>query len=257
MRKAPLDALAREVPMVVDPRSLPEQLSERIRQMIEDGSFPGGSQLPTEKRLAEHFRIGRTTVREALKQLEHEGVVVVRRGRGRFVSSAPKLHRPITRLESVTVMLASQGYSVENRLLSTNRRPASPDERLHLRLEPDSTVLRLERLRLHRGDPLIYSVDVLPGHIIGPQERDWSGSLFDFLAERELVPVMSVTTIRAAQLPPSAAAACGVDPTQAWLLMVQLNLAADDTPVIYSHDYHRGDRFSFDLLRRAEEGRRQ
>jgi DNA-binding GntR family transcriptional regulator len=26
------------------------------------------------------------------------------------------------------------------------------------------------------------------------------------------------------------------------------------TPLVYSHDYHRGDRFSFDLLRRAETG---
>ena len=37
-----------------------------------------------------------------------------------------------------------------------------------------------------------------------------------------------------------------------WLLMVQVNTTAAGVPVIYSHDYHRADRFSFDVLRRAQ-----
>jgi DNA-binding GntR family transcriptional regulator len=38
----------------------------------------------------------------------------------------------------------------------------------------------------------------------------------------------------------------------AGLLMVQLHLIDDGTPVLYSHDYYRGDRFSFEVLRRVE-----
>ena len=44
----------------------------------------------------------------------------------------------------------------------------------------------------------------------------------------------------------------GLEKKIPWLLMVQLNLASDGTPVIFSHDYHRGDRFTFDVLRRVE-----
>ena len=248
----------RVLPSVVDNRSLPRQLGDRIRQMITDGSLPGGSQLPTEAQLADRFRVARTTVREALKQLENEGAVVVRRGRGRFVSSAPALHRPITRLESVTSLLASHGYAVENRVLSVQSRAASADEQAHLKLSAGKTVFRLERLRLHRGDLLIYSVDVLPAACLPDlEDADWSGSLFELLRARGLAPVTSVATIRAARLPQNAAAACALDPSLPWLLMVQLNLIEDGTPVIYSHDYHRGDRFSFDLLRRTDQGASQ
>ncbi|MGO8981549.1 MAG: GntR family transcriptional regulator [Streptosporangiaceae bacterium] len=144
--------------------------------------------------------MGRTTVREALKELESEGAVQVRRGRGRFVSSAPPVLRPITRLESVTEMLAAQGYTVVNRVLSVRTRQAIASEREQLALEPGSEVVQLERLRLAGKDPLIYSLDVLP----------------------------------------------------AGLLMVQLHLIDDGTPVLYSHDYYRGDRFSFEVLRRVE-----
>lgn len=249
------DAFARVTPMVIDGRPLASQLTDRLRELIADGSLPAGAQLPTEPELAGRFRVGRTTVREALKQLENEGSVVVRRGRGRFVSSAPALRRPITRLESVTELLASHGYAVQNRVLSAAVHTPNADEREQLRLGPADQVLRLARLRLHDGDPLIYSVDVLRAEHAGhPQGTDWQGSLWDILAARGLRPTSSVATIRAALLPDSALSACRIDPAVPWLLMVQVNLLADGTPVVYSHDYHRGDRFSFDLLRRADQG---
>jgi GntR family transcriptional regulator len=239
-------------PIVVDSRSLPNQLTARLRALINDGSLPGGVQLPTETELAERLRVGRTTVREALKQLENDGTVVVRRGRGRFVSTMPVLRRPITRLESVTELLASYGYEVENRVVSAGTRPATAEERERLRLREGADVFALQRLRLHGGEALIYSVDVLPADVIGVSDRSgWDGSLISALPA-SMWPVMSATTISAAHLDPAIAAICEVDPALPWLLMVQLNLLEDGSPIIYSHDYHRGDRFSFDVLRRAE-----
>jgi GntR family transcriptional regulator len=248
------DAFERVEPMVVDGRSLANQLTARLRELISSGVLGGGAQLPTETELAERFRVGRTTVREALKQLENEGAVVVRRGRGRFVSTVPVLHRPITRLESVTKLLAGYGYDVQNRVLHARRRAPSDDEQEQLRLRKGADVFSLERIRLHADEALIYSVDVLPAERLEPlQHVDWTGSLGDVLSAKRLLPLMSVTTIRAAQLEPEIAAACGTDPGLPWLLMIQLNLLEDGSPIIYSHDYHRGDRFSFDVRRHAED----
>lgn len=242
-------------PMVLDSRPLASQLTEKLRELIQEGALESGTRLPTEAELADRFRVGRTTVREALKQLESEGTVLVRRGRGRYVSGVPALRRPITRLESVTAMLASHGYRVENRILSADMHSPGPEEAVQLRLGAGERVFRLIRLRLHGDEPLIYSVDVFPVGKVGPADGiDWRGSLFEILAERGIRPVTSVATISAAQLPDEAAAACGTEPDLPWLLMVQLNLLEDGTPVIYSHDYHRGDRFSFDLLRRTDPG---
>jgi GntR family transcriptional regulator len=242
-------------PMVIDPRSLSRQLADRIRLLISEQVFPAGTQLPTEAELADRFRVGRTTVREALKELENEGAVAVRRGRGRFVSSTPALRRPITRLESVTAMLASHGYTVTNRVLAVEVGPAAAEERQQLRLDPDDAVIRLTRLRLHGDDPLIYSIDVLPRTALGDIDGvDWNGSLLELLKARGNVATASVATIRAATLPAGAAEACDLDPSVPFLLMIQLNLSEDGQPLVYSHDYHRGDRFSFDLLRRAETG---
>lgn len=255
MRAARPDVFANVTPMVVDGRSLANRLTGRLRDLILDGSLPPGAQLPTEPELAGRFRVSRATVREALKQLENEGTVVVRRGRGRFVSAAAVLRRPITRLESVTDLLASHGYQVQNQVLSAAVDAPTADEAAHLQLAAAEPVFRLERLRLHDAEPLIYSVDVLAAaHVSDPGDPGWSGSLFSTLAAAGLRPVTSVATIRAAHLPEMASARCRTGPALPWLLMVQVNLLADGSPIIYSHDYHRGDRFSFDLLRRADEG---
>lgn len=248
------DALDNSEPVVIDSRSLADQLTSRVRNLITSGALGGGDQLPTEAELAEHFRVARTTVREALKQLENDGSVVVRRGRGRFVSSVPVLHRPITRLESVTKLLAGYGYDVQNRVLSAELRPPSADESGQLRLRDGASVFALERVRLHAGEPLIYSLDVLPADKLGNTENvDWSGSLAAVLDERHLLAMTAATTISATLLAPEVAAACGTDPTLPWLLMIQLNLMEDGSPIIYSHDYHRGDRFSFDVRRHADQ----
>jgi GntR family transcriptional regulator len=247
------DSLSHITPVVTDNRPLAARLADLLREAIADGRFQRGEQLPSEEQLSTSYRVGRTTVREALKELESEGAVQVRRGRGRFVSSAPPVFRPITRLESVTEMLAAQGYTVANRVLSVQTRKPTAEERDQLGLGEDGSVVQLERLRLAEDEPLIYSVDVLPAEFV-PESlaQAWGDSLFVHLEQADLTPTSSVSVFRASHLPEDVQDLTGLDPFLPWLLMVQVHLAADGTPVLYSHDYYRGDRFSFEVLRRAE-----
>ena len=233
--------------------SLEGRLADAIRQMISDGLYAPGSKIPTEEELATHFHVGRTTVREALKRLEAEDLIRVRRGRGRYVSNTPTLHQPITRLESVTGLLASHGYEVTNQMIASVRRGATEEEAKQLNVSQDDEVFNLERLRLYGKEPLIYSIDVVPTRLLpNISAESWNGSLYDELDVVGMSPVTAVTTLRADLLPSRIEKNYGLEKRIPWLLMVQLNLAADGTPVIYSHDYHRGDRFTFDVLRRVE-----
>ena len=51
-----------------------------LREQIIEGVLNEGDPLPPEDQLMEHARVARTTVREALRILESEGLLVVRRG---------------------------------------------------------------------------------------------------------------------------------------------------------------------------------
>lgn len=63
-------------------RRLHEDVAEQLRDAIFDGRFPAGQKLPPERELAERFQVNRTSVREAIKVLEGQGLVSVRQGDG-------------------------------------------------------------------------------------------------------------------------------------------------------------------------------
>ena len=70
---------------VIPPRRLYQEIALQIRAHIENGEFPGGSRLPSERELAQQLKVSRPSVREALIALEVEGLVEVRTGAGVFV----------------------------------------------------------------------------------------------------------------------------------------------------------------------------
>lgn len=61
---------------------LHEPVAEQIRQAIFGGLIVPGHKLPPERELAEHFQTSRVALREALRALEKEGLIVIKRGAG-------------------------------------------------------------------------------------------------------------------------------------------------------------------------------
>ena len=61
-----------------------EQIADRIRILILDGTFPAGRPLPAERPLAERFGVSRGSIRDAFRTLETVGLLVTRHGRGTF-----------------------------------------------------------------------------------------------------------------------------------------------------------------------------
>lgn len=94
----------------VDPER--EGIYERIRRGIVEGHYPPGSRL-VEQRLAEELQVSRTPVREAVRRLESEGLVVVERNRGAQVrpldeADISDLYEVRARLEAYAAELAAE-----------------------------------------------------------------------------------------------------------------------------------------------------
>ena len=64
---------------------LAEQVEDQIYHYILDEALEPGAKLPNEFALGEKFRVGRSTIREAVKLLSSKGIVEVRRGSGTYV----------------------------------------------------------------------------------------------------------------------------------------------------------------------------
>lgn len=79
--------LSRKSIQKVEPVRIFEQAVDQIRDLILSGQLEIGEKLPTEMELSKLLNVGRSSVREALRVLEAEGLVEVRRGSGTYVTN--------------------------------------------------------------------------------------------------------------------------------------------------------------------------
>jgi GntR family transcriptional regulator len=234
--------------------ALPVQVRDRLLATIEERGLRPGDQIPTEAEVTDLFGVSRSTVREALRLLERDGVVRTEHGRGRFLAAggALRVERPIDRFESVTEMLSGLGYEVTTSVLSVEEVGASPAEAEALHLEAGAPVLRLARLRYGDERPLLYTVDTVPRDCLpGPvAHRDWSGSLTEALAGHGHAVDSSVARIRAVDLPTSVAERHALTGLGPWLLVEETGASRSGRRVLFAQDYHRGGDIAFHVVRR-------
>lgn len=238
----------------IDRRSVVIRLRNELKNLIESEGLQPGDQVPPEAEIAARFGVARGTVREAFKLLEQGGLIDVRHGSGRFVSAIAglKVDRPVTDFESVTQMLAALGYRPTNKVLSVEITRASREEAAALGLAPDADVVRLRRLRMHKKKALIYEIDSFDATLLGGEgvdRKDFSGSLNEWLEAHGRPPVSSAAQIRAVTIPADVSEGPELYGEGPWLLITERCVDPRGIPVLYSQDYHRGDVFSFHVLR--------
>ena len=244
--------------MIRDRRPLPVQIRDELLESIRDQRLVVGDRLPSEPELAERTGVARTTVREALKLLQKDGLIEVRPGQGWYVaplSALAPIDRPITRLESVTDMLRSLGLPVTERLLGVTVRMPTAEEAEALDLSNGLDVVQVQRLRLlEDGTPLVLSSAAMPRDLLpdSPEGIDWSRSILEILDGWGHRIVASVAQIQAGGLPTTLARRVSLPPGTPCLILTQRNVSESGRCVLYSRDHYRGDRFSFNVFRRRD-----
>lgn len=82
---------------IVPPRRISELVVEQLTGFVEDGTWPVGTRIPAEPELVAQLGVGRNTVREAVRALEHAGILEPRRGDGTYVRAATGLDAALRR----------------------------------------------------------------------------------------------------------------------------------------------------------------
>jgi GntR family transcriptional regulator len=235
-------------------QSAADRLRDDLVILLADQGLLPGDRIPTEPWLADHFGVGRSTVREALKRLEHEGLVRAVQGRGRFLSAVGSLavERPITKYEGIEEMLTSLGYRVSTAVLSVEEIRLTSIQAATFGVNEGDEAIRLVRLRYGDEQPMVYSVnliprDALPGPIV---HRDWTGSVTEALEAHGHQVVSSLARISAVNLPADIKDRYSLGGLGPWLLVTETCLTSSGRRVLLAEDYHRGGAIGFNVLRR-------
>src|SRR6187431_2693740 len=71
----------------IEKQRVAEEIVQQLRQLILTGAYAAGDKLPPERQLAAELGVNRASLREALKKLEHLGLVSIRQGDGTRVQN--------------------------------------------------------------------------------------------------------------------------------------------------------------------------
>ncbi|WP_049576913.1 GntR family transcriptional regulator [Streptomyces sp. SBT349] len=204
--------------------------------------------LPTERSLAERYRVSRSTARRALQALREEGLIRSVRGVGTFVS-----HPQITKTSALTSFsedLRARGYRPSSELLAAERIEADLHQATALGVDPGTALHRIERLRLGDGFPVcLETVYLSAERFPGLDAPLLEGSLSEVLRDTFGVRVARATQqIRAVNVTGRQAGLLGVREGSAALLVRRTAFDGTGHVVEYGESLCRGDLYEFSLV---------
>jgi GntR family transcriptional regulator len=129
------------------------QLATTLMREIESGRYPIGALIPTEFELCDQFGVSRFTVREAVKLLVQQGLIVRQAGVGSRVQSAPV---DVRYTQTMSGLADLQQYADETTLVvdSKNIVELTAKRAEQLKVSPKETWLHVEGLRFARDERL-------------------------------------------------------------------------------------------------------
>lgn len=225
-----------------DPEPLYRQLRDRLRDTLLEG-WPKDRPIPSERQLMQLTGLSRMTVRQAIAELVHEGMLRRDHGRGTFVGDS-RIMRALTGHSSFRDIVQRQGAQPSTRVVRQRIVPANSAQATLLQIEPGESIYDLVRLRLIDDEPVMVDYTHIPVRIC-PQlaSADLTGSLYDFLTTICSVPAQySSDTIEAVAAADEVAKLLEVDAGAPLLLMRRLARTVGDVPLEITDEYVRPDR---------------
>lgn len=225
------------------------RLRDTLRASILDGRLRPQARLPSENELTAAYGVSRITVRQALGDLQKEGLIVRLQGKGAFVAQ-PRATQQLHRLQGLAEALAGQGQAVHSKRLSMKTvRPPAAIAAL-LQLPPGSEVYQLTTVRYLDREPLSVNVShFAPG--IGERiaRIDVSGRDLIDVIERELGQKVEAADVEisAAAMPARDAKLLKVAAGEPALKVNRLVRATGGRPLQVETATYRADVFSYKL----------
>ncbi len=229
------------------PTPLYVQLKNSLLALISGDRLTPHQQLPSERELCEQFGVSRTTVRQAINEMIHEGLVYSRAGKGTFVSE-PKISQQLRNLTGFSQDVLERGGAPSSQVLEARLMPATPDLAERLQVALDSELVLLARLRLANNVPLAIETSYL-NHALcaGILRYNFAHeSLYRVLqTEYQLRLVRAEQTIEAGLGNAQELLLLKMHPPAAVLKMERLTTTDQDVRLEYTVSVYRGDRYTF------------
>ena len=229
-------------------------IKKSLIDYIRTNNLKVGDRLPTENEFAGNLGVSRLTLREVLKVLRQEGLIYTVHGIGTFISdNFESINDTIDINLGITEMITAAGYKPGVKFFEKNLVEASIEVANALKIPKGSDVLVCKRVRTADDMPVAYSVDYFAPELVAAflGTSDDNISLYKFIEEdmgikignskAEMIPV---------ECPQKLAEKLEYNEGKPILMIKQITLDIKGSPLFFTEEYFRPDRFKISLNRR-------
>lgn len=160
------------------------QLAEELRNNIESGEWPPNFLIPSESELCRMYGVSRGTVREAVAQIVHEGLLYRKQGKGTYVSEM-KNSQQLNQFYSVAQNLEGKGLKPFSRIMEMVKISPPSGVRKFLRLNKGEKVYKIVGVKIADGKPVTMETSYIVEKLLPDLERRRT-------AEMENIPLYDI-----------------------------------------------------------------
>lgn len=222
-------------------------------KLIEEGRFKAGERLPSEPVLAHDLGISRSTLREALRVFEGEGIISRRPGVGTFIlDHPPVIESGLETLESLDSLARKAGLEAGTEDLVFGEERADEVLAEKLQVPEGEKLVSVSRIKTTVERPIAYMYDLVLEKFVSLEEmkRDFRGSVLDSLLLKKLPVAYARANIIPARATHFLSRKLRIPFKTPVLLLEETLFLKSGEVVSYSLNYFLREFFKFHVIRR-------
>lgn len=223
------------------------QIMTDIKQRIRNGEWKENDKLPSEQELADTYGISRITLRQAISELEADGLLVKRRGHGTFIArgKTPLLTR-------LSYSMSHNSTHFDTTVIDQNRMD-HPSQKVieRLQLAERTAVVCITRLFSMLGEPIAICKSFIPQHLVPELEKKAliDNSLTHTLEKYyKLHPVHVTDHLQAVRATQAESKLLRISLDTPLMMVEGLSYYEHDKPLEYSRTVWVGDAVQFEII---------
>jgi GntR family transcriptional regulator len=225
------------------------QVEQVIRHRIATGRYTPGTQIPSEHELGRELSVSRVTVREALRELVHDNMLVKVQGKGTFVALNPPTSLPPIKYTGFLEEVYERVLKLEVKHVAFARVPVPAKVRQILQLDPGETeIVEIKRRRHTAGEPFSFTINYLPvsiGERIDPAAL-YTVPLLPLLERDLLIPIVRAEeTVEAAPADPTVAEQLAIPVLYPVMHISRVMYTENEKPFEVVETFYRADKYQY------------
>ncbi|KRB87051.1 GntR family transcriptional regulator [Noviherbaspirillum sp. Root189] len=225
------------------------QIKEALRAKIIDGTYVGHQQLPSESEMIAAFGVSRITVRQAINDLQKEGLLFKVHGKGTFVAM-PNVSQELTQLQGFGEAMHRLGHETFSEVFGLKTVKGSSIVCAKLNLDEGSAVTEIRRIRYLNREPVSIDYSWVPDEVGSRlSEKNLREKDLFFLLENQLrQPLHSAdleidATVASSEVAGRLKVAAG----SPILRIERLTYVEQNKPLVFEYLHYRAETFKYKI----------